>query len=168
MSSPIHTDILIQAPIAMVWQTLVQLDAYHVWNPLYVRARGQIAPGERLRLEAVIPGRGRFTFMPVVYRYRQGASFSWVGHVGHRRLLRAEHHFELVRVGVASTVLIQEEAFDGLGSVLALKLVQADARRSFQRMQLALKQRVESQYQFRQGHRYPTSAVLSLADNPSA
>lgn len=164
MSTLIHTDVLIQAPIAMVWQTLVQLDAYHVWNPLYVRAHGKIAPGERLQLETVIPGRGRFTFTPVVYRYRQGASFSWVGQLGHRRLLRAEHRFELVRVGVASTVLIQEEAFDGLGSTLALKLVQADTRRSFERMHGALRQRVESQYQFRRGHHRAVTPELSLTE----
>ena len=156
MTYRIHTEIDINAPAARVWSLLTDMDEYQHWNPFVTSARGRVAPGERLEVKPVTWGL-KLTFRPVIHRYEQGRSFSWVGKVVHPRLIAGEHIFELEPLSESRTRLIHDEVFSGVALRLAVALVSGRVVRGFDAMNAALK--LEAEHPSRHGVNRPAEAL---------
>jgi uncharacterized protein YndB with AHSA1/START domain len=68
----------IDAPPAEVWAVLTDLGSYHEWNPLFVKADGNVAEGQRIRLRSKHPANGRLmTVKPRITAAQPGAELRW-------------------------------------------------------------------------------------------
>jgi len=137
----VSSTIDIDAPPSQVWAVLTDLAAYPEWNPLFPRASGQIAAGQRLTL-ATRPTVGRaMTIRPKLVVVQPGAELRWVASVP--GIIGGEHSFVLTEAG-SGTRLVQSETFRGLLVPLAGKTITA-MEADYAAVNRALKQRVEEQ-----------------------
>ena len=81
------------------------------------------------------------TMRPTVTEVREGRVLEWFGKLLFGGLFDGRHRFELIPEG-GSTRLVQSEQFSGMLVPLVKKLL-ADTEREFERLNLALKKRVE-------------------------
>lgn len=135
----VSSTIDIDAPPSQVWAVLTDLAAYPEWNPLFPKASGQIAVGERLTL-ASRPTVGRsMTIRPKLLAVQPGTELRWVASVP--GIIGGEHSYILTAVG-GGTRLVQSETFRGLLVPLSGKAITA-IEGDFAALNRALKQRVE-------------------------
>jgi len=142
VATDLVTDIRIDASPPHVWQVLTDLAAYPEWNPFIVAATGQAQVGSHLtlRLQPVV-GRAT-TVRPTVTAARAGEELRWLGHLGVRGLLDADHHFLLTADG-DGTRLVQREHFGGLLVPLVAGTLERGTLPAFVLMNEALKSRAE-------------------------
>ena len=69
----IETDILMDAPIEVVWRVLLDFDAYPNWNP-FLTVKGKAALGEKLDLEIDMKGKMK-QFKPKVVAVEEERHF---------------------------------------------------------------------------------------------
>lgn len=143
MNLKIHTEIDINAPASKVWHYLTDLAQYKNWNPFIVNAEGKIQIGETILVEPKVPGRGSYSFQPVITRYIEGREFSWTGDVMHRHVVSGEHIFILEPTGGNTVRLIHDEIFSGALAPLVVLFGGKKTKKGFIRMNEALKQAVE-------------------------
>lgn len=141
---PLHlrTTIDIDAPPAAVWSVLSDLPAYGEWNPFIVQAAGATVPGERLAITLDDGESKPMRFRPRVEAADEARELRWLGRLGLPGLFDGRHRFVIEPAGDASR-LIHEEHFSGvLVPMMAARLRQR-TRPAFERMNRALKARVE-------------------------
>src|SRR5262249_32671535 len=110
MSKKLHTEILIGATAEQVWRVLTDLDAYHLWNPFIVEAKGRPAVGRRLSLRMQPIGGSAMTFTPTVLEAEPGRRLRWLGRMILPGILDADHTFTIEPLA-AGVRLIQHETF---------------------------------------------------------
>jgi hypothetical protein len=132
----------IQAPSAVVWHILTEIDQYEDWNPFIPRLSGRLAPGERLTL-TVRPGTRRMTFRPTVLAVEDRALLRWHGRLGLPGLFDGRHEFRLRPVPDGRTRFTQCETFTGL-LVPMMSRVLGDTADGFAAMNIALRDRAVS------------------------
>ncbi|HEX8206195.1 MAG TPA: SRPBCC domain-containing protein [Solirubrobacteraceae bacterium] len=140
------TTIDIEAPAARVWHVLADFGRYPEWNPYIAGVGGELTAGSRLQVTVppvALSSRPR-TFCPTVLDVDPEAGFRWVAVIRSARVFRGEHYFRLESLGANRTRLVHGERFSGL--ILPLHRVSRyrSTRRGFERMNAALKRRVES------------------------
>jgi hypothetical protein len=143
MGRQLRAEVEVEASPDRVWEVLTDFAAYRQWNPFIVQGAGQPVPGSRLELRMRLPGRRPITFRPQVVEAEPGRRLRWLGRLLVRGLFDGEHSFLLEPAGPGRVRLIQQEEFRGL---LARPLLAGIARptlEGFQRMNQALKDRVE-------------------------
>jgi hypothetical protein len=129
----------IDAPPMAVWAVLADLSRYPEWNPLFHEASGQLAAGERITLRAVNPANGRLmTVKAKIVAADPGAELRWASSVP--GIMTGEHSFVLTPLD-GGTRLAQTEIYGGL---LAATVSVPRTETSFQALNEALKQRVET------------------------
>lgn len=141
MGRTINTAIEIDAAPARVWEVLTDLTAYEEWNPFIVSANGTAEAGGRLTLRMRAGGK-TFTVRPTVVEVVEARLLRWVGRLGVRGLLDAEHIYAVEETPTGARY-VQQESFGGvlvpfLGKTFAATQV------AFEEMNVALKKRVES------------------------
>lgn len=131
----------IDAPPAEVWAVLTDLSSYHEWNPLFVKAEGCVAEGQRIRLRSKHAANGRLmTVKPKITAAQPGTELRWASVLP--GIISGEHAFTLTPTG-SGTRLVQSETFKGLLSSFPGKTF-ANAEASFQALNEALKKRAEA------------------------
>ena len=142
MSKKLHTEILVGATAEQVWRVLTDLNAYHLWNPFIVEAKGRAAVGERLSLRMQPVGGSAMTFTPRVLEAEPGRRLRWLGRMVLPGVLDADHTFtiEPLAVGVR---LIQRETFTGVLVPVLAGQFDRGTLPAFDLMNHALKERVE-------------------------
>lgn len=140
MERTIDTAIEIDAAPARVWEVLTDLEAYREWNPFIVSANGIPEVGGRLTLRMRADSK-TFTVRPTVVEATEARLLRWVGRLGVRGLLDAEHShaIEDTPTGVR---YVQQESFRGV-LVPFLGKTFAATQIAFEEMNVALKKRVE-------------------------
>ena len=136
------TEIMIEAPTSVVWETLTDLDKYEEWNPFIVSIEGDVAEGSQLRARMQPPGGMATTFKPTVTAVEHNRYFEWLGHLGIRGLFDGRHQFKLEEVGEGAT-FTQSEEFTGILASLLMRLIGSKTEAGFEAMNEALKTRVE-------------------------
>lgn len=143
MALHLSTKIDIDATPETVWAVLSDLSAYPSWNPFIRKAKGTLAAGERLEVE-LQPVRGRaMRFRPTVLNAQPGRELRWLGRLLMRGLFDGEHRFAIEPTAGGSQ-LVQEERFTGLLVPLLARGLRRGTLPGFERMNEALKQRVEA------------------------
>jgi hypothetical protein len=137
-----ETRILINASIAIVWETLIQLEKYEEWNPT-LQFRGEARVGAKLPMRVRL---FNFSFtVPVNFEaVDTEKELRWCG--GPKWLLSGSHYFKLRQAGEngTSTELIQGEHFQGVGLPLLWPLIKNELDRLYQGTNASIKQRAES------------------------
>lgn len=142
----IEATIVIQASRRRVWEVLTDFDAYERWNPFIIRAAGVAAKGGRLEVFIRPPGQAGMAFRPVLTAVEAGAALRWRGAVGATWLFAGAHSFELADDPSGGVRFTQSESFSGLlAPMLATPAFLTAARQGFEAMNVALKERAESQ-----------------------
>jgi hypothetical protein len=143
MSKHFASEIDIAASPAQVWRVLIDLPGYQEWNPFIVRAEGRAEVGHRLSLR-MQPAVGRaVTLRPKVLESRAGSRLRWLGRLGVRGLLDAEHCFTIESRDQGGVRLRQAETFGGLLVPFVARSLDRGTLPAFHAMNAALKQRVE-------------------------
>jgi hypothetical protein len=137
----LHTEIEIEAPAERVWQILTDFKEYPRWNPFLVSVDGEAREGARLRAKA-----GAMTFRPVVLRAVPGRELRWLGRIMLPGLFDGEHHFEVEPLEAQRVRFRQSERFRGVLVPLLWPFIGGSTLRGFEAMNVALKERAESQH----------------------
>src|SRR5690242_10285282 len=114
MSKVISTQLSIDAPVEVVWQTLADLAAYPQWNPFITSAKGQLAVGQTLNLTIAPPGGRSMSFRPRVTAVHEHRYLEWLGRLGMPGIFDGRHSFRLTATHSNHTLLEQSETFAGL------------------------------------------------------
>lgn len=140
----INTTILIDAPIATVWEILMDQQAYPRWNPFIKQLQGDLTPGKTIEATIQPPGQKAMRFTPLVKVNQPKQEFRWLGHLFIPGIFDGEHYFLLEDVGGGQTKFIHGEQFSGLLSRIILMMIGDSTKAGFVAMNEALKARAES------------------------
>jgi choline dehydrogenase-like flavoprotein len=140
----IRTEIEINAPLSLVWQLVVDLAGYNVWNPFLTYVRGEAKEGASVEFHVNLPGAQTTPTRVRISQILPGSKIVWVGHfLNIPGLIDGEHGLEFIQLGPAQTKVIHWENFRGwllplLGSFTAHHVL-----RGMEIMNPALKWRAE-------------------------
>jgi hypothetical protein len=141
----IHSEIVIDAPPARVWQVLTDFPGYARWNPFLREVHGTARAGERLSVTVELPGRPRMMFRTRILSADPAGELTWTSRYVMPGLLDSEHSFVVAPSGNGErSLLIQHENFAGLLVPAFDDATQAEVRRAFGAMNAALKREAES------------------------
>ncbi len=141
----IQTEIIIQAPVSQVWNTLMDFDDYPNWNPFIKEIGGSQKVGARLTAFIQPKDQQPMKFQPLVLVNEKEKEFRWIGHLFVKGLFDGEHYFHLSPINANSTKFIHGEHFSGVLVYLILKLIKENTIKGFKAMNEALKKKVEYQ-----------------------
>jgi hypothetical protein len=142
----LRREIEIDAPPAVVWEVLMEFDAYAKWNPFIRSISGNAQRGEKLIVRIEPPdGRG-MTFKPTVLAAEPGRELRWIGHLLLPNVFDGEHTLRIEPLDGNRSRFIQEERFTGvLVGLVGKSLDKTEA--GFEQMNVALKARAEARSQ---------------------
>lgn len=140
----------IQAPAAVIWEVIYDLDRWSQWNPLYPQAAGAIRIGEKLKLTVAIPGEPPRDIEPVVLEWVPDEQLHWkLSMLG--GFIRSTRFVEIEALAEASCIVANGEIFAGLMGTSLARRLGGKITRGFREMNEALKGRAEALWQARQG-----------------
>lgn len=137
----IKTNITINAPIQVVWNILLNFEAYPSWNPFITRIHGQATLGATLETTLINNGKENH-FKPQITTLDPYQSFEWLGKLP-LGMFNGKHYFRLEKIDDQTTQLIHGEQFSGWLASLILYFIKAETVRGFEAMNKALKNRAE-------------------------
>jgi hypothetical protein len=137
---------VIDAPVARVWEVLVDVSRYPEWNPFTVRVQTDFELGSPVDMQVDLFGRGR-TMHQVEYvtSFVEGQRLSWGVNVGPGWFITADRWQELTDLGDGRTRYETVDEFTGIGVGFMLLIMRRHMTRGFADVAAALKRRCESQ-----------------------
>jgi len=138
----LRTEIEIDAPAERVWAVLLDFERFSDWNPFIRSIRGQALVGSRLDVLLGASGTRPMRFRPTVKAVVPNRELRWLGRVGLPRLFDGEHIFQIEALGPMRSRFVQRERFRRLFVPLLARSLNRDARRGFEEMNRALRERV--------------------------
>jgi len=138
----LRTEIEIDAPPERVWAVLVDFEKFPDWNPFIRSIRGNVQVGSRLDVLLGASGTRAMRFRPIVKAVVPNRELRWLGRLGLPRLFDGEHIFQIEPLGPIRSRFVQRERFRGLFVPLLARSLNRDARRGFEEMNRALRERV--------------------------
>ncbi len=139
----LHTQIDIDAAPERIWTVLTDFPAYADWNPCIPKAAGEAHAGSRLEVEIAWPGLKRGPYVLQVLSAQPAQELRWLGHLGRPGLMDGDHRFIIEPLGSDRARLIQTERFSGWLVPLMAPWLRRNVLVGFERMNAALKARVE-------------------------
>ena len=138
----LRAEIEIDAPPERVWAVLLDFERFPDWNPFIRSIRGQALVGSRLEVLLGASGTRPMRFRPTVKAVVPNRELRWLGRLGLPRLFDGEHIFQIEPLGPTRAQFVQRERFRGLFVPLLARSLNRDARRGFEEMNRALRERV--------------------------
>src|SRR2546426_2371409 len=138
----LRTEIEVEAPAERVWAVLLDFERFPDWNPSIRSIRGQALVGSRVEVFLGASGTGPMRFRPTVKAVVPNRELRWLGRLGLPRLFDGEHIFQIEPLGPTRAQFVQRERFRGLFVPLLARSLNRDARRGFEEMNRALRERV--------------------------
>lgn len=143
----IATEIEINAPANVVWEELVDTEAYTDWNPFVKKLSGDLTVGNTLAVTVQSEGNSSMNFTPTVLVSDAGHELRWVGRLGFKGVFDGEHSFILEETSKGTTIFRHGETFTGMLAYVLFPLIGTDTKKGFNAMNNALKARVENKAQ---------------------
>ncbi len=138
----IKTEIIINAPIAQVWENFIDFKNYADWNP-FMRIQGEAKVGAQLENTIFLADKAPQTFKPTVLAVEKEVEFRWKGKLFVNGLFDGEHYFKFEKISEEKTRLIHGENFSGILVGLIMKMIKEDTQKGFETMNESLKQKSE-------------------------
>ena len=132
-----------------VWDTLVDFDSYHLWNPYLKKVKGKLELEKPLDITFAMGGkerrvRGTITLLYPPNELQFEANFGVLG------MLIMEHTFHIESFGDDRVCFVQRQTFSGvLATAARIAEIAPQVREAFEAMNHALKERVESKVRSR-------------------
>lgn len=139
----LSNELEIDASAERVWQVLTDFASFPQWNPFIHRASGEPKTGTRLEVHVQASGTHGATSRPLVLKAESNRELRWLERLLIPGLLDVEHIFTIEPLGTDRVRFTQRELLTGLLVPLGAHRRNADARRGFREMNLALKARAE-------------------------
>jgi len=137
------TEIDIDAPVEEVWKALTDFDAYPRWNPMIIRASGELRVGERLKVRFEPEGSRGHTFRPRLMVVDPGRELRWLGWPRLPAFFDTEHYWTMEAKPDGRTHLSHGTVVRGLLAPMAGKALERTSRGPFEKMNHAHKERAE-------------------------
>jgi hypothetical protein len=141
-SISIRTSVEIDAPSEVVYAVLSDFESYPAWNPYHRKVKGVFQDGADLVVYVTRPDGKQVEVPPHIIRIVENKEITWGG--GIRGIFYGEHSFLLMQISQDKTLLKHNEDFSGIAVGFA-DLPPEVIAKGYQLMNLALKERVESQ-----------------------
>jgi hypothetical protein len=138
----IRTAIDIEAPVATVWDILIDFESYEAWNPLTRRIEGVAVVDEVVKLHVDLGGK-RLVRNHVISRVDEREALCWTIRTKKPWLMRGERSQTLEDLGGGRCRYCNEERVDGLASYIVALTYQGKIRRGIESVGRALKERAE-------------------------
>jgi hypothetical protein len=140
----INEKIIVDAPIADVWSTIVDFGSYSRWNSQLQYLGGEIKPGGKIHLRLSAAGANPYEFKPIISHWVVNERFAWIGRTGLPRVFDGEHFFELEQVNAHTTLVTNREEYRGVLSLIMKNLpMMKTAPEGFRKMNQELKDHLE-------------------------
>jgi len=140
----LETKITINASTEVVWDILLDHNAYPDWNPFILNISGPTQRGENLLVKLKPPDGKSMEFKPLVLANEKEKEFRWIGKLFVKGIFDGEHYFLLEPIGPNKTHFTQGENFTGILSGLMMKMIGKNTKVGFESMNKALKKQAES------------------------
>lgn len=144
MKKRLATEIVIDAPPAVVWQVLTDFADYPAWNPFIRAISGELQRGARLDVCIQPMNSKMMRFRPQVLVCDAPHHLRWRGTLIVPGLFDGEHDFRLERLEDGNTRFLHSETFSGLLVRPLVRKLEAQTLPGFAAMNAALKARAES------------------------
>lgn len=160
----LETSVVVDAPLARVWDTLCTFDRYQEWNPFMVAIDGKCRRGARLLVQVAPPGQPLLSFRPKITHVRKRREMRWSSAILAPGLFGGEHRFRLEPVDKLHCRLSQENIVSGVLMEMFAPSLLAAAQRGMDTMNAALKLRSECAWRRAAGYPAPKSLPKHLKD----
>ena len=140
----LETEITINASPNVVWDILLDHNAYPDWNPFITQISGPTQQGENLLVNLSPTDSKSMEFKPLVLTNEKEKEFRWIGKLFVKGIFDWEHYFLLEPIGPNETHFTQVENFTGILSGLMMKMIGKNTLVGFENMNKALKKQAES------------------------
>ena len=140
----ISEELIIDAPIEVVWEILTDFSHYQTWNPMVrnIVLEGGLQAGSKVTLHALMkPGGEPTPVGAVLMEVRAPHVLSWRGGVGPEWFARGYHFHQLESLSGGRTRLTHGEKFSGVLFALIWPLQRKAMERSYKEISAALEQR---------------------------
>ncbi len=134
----IKSEITINAPIDIIWNTLLDFNAYQSWNPFIRKLEGNPEVGAKLVATIQPAGKKPMVFRPKILTI-SNYHFSWIGNLVVRGLFDGQHHFKLTPLTDSSVKFSHYESFSGVLRKPILAMIRKSTQLGFEEMNEALK-----------------------------
>lgn len=128
----------IDAPLARVWEILIDVNQYAHWNPFTPRVETTFEVGSPATLHVVMNPRQRRVQYEVITAFEAQRHFAWSS-ILPLGLLRANRWQTVEALDQARTRYHTYETFEGVLVPLVMALYRADVQRGFESVAQALK-----------------------------
>lgn len=139
----LYSEITIQAAADKVWTILTNFEEYPQWNDFVVKIQGEPLEGSNLQVTIKSKNQEQH-FEPEVVKAQAPRSFEWRGKLPWGAF-NGHHCFEIEEIGHEQVRFIHQEHFSGWLSRPLLAMIGKQTLQGFERMNLALKQRAETE-----------------------
>jgi hypothetical protein len=144
MTYEIRTEIGIDAPPARVWEVLADFPDYPDWNPFILEVQGEVRQDSMIKYRFEFPRGIRIWAAANILRFEPDKELRWAAHFLTPGTFNGEHYFLIEPVSAASVVFHHGEIFSGVTLSVIRPLLSIYGMPIYQRLNRALKQRVES------------------------
>ena len=144
MKEQIESQIIINAPVASVWNVLSDFKAYPSWSPTIREFFGTPKVGQRTQVHLSQPGGTSMKMNPIFLKIDANRELRWKGRLWINGVFDGEHYFLLNPVSEHQTRLIQGEFFSGILVSVFKKMIHGNTKKGFDAFNDAIKRRVES------------------------
>jgi hypothetical protein len=139
----LSAEIEIEAPAERVWGILTDFARFPEWNPFIRQATGEPKTGARLKIRLEPTGGRAMSFKPKMLNVEPNREIRWLGRLLIPGLFDGEHTLTIEPLDEKRVRFTQREKFTGLLVPFMAKSIDRDARRGFEEMNRALKERSE-------------------------
>ena len=139
----IRTEIEINASPERVWAILTDFSNFHQWNPFILTVDGKPTVGTRLRIHIrTSHGKNRI-YSPTITKVDLNHELCWSGNSLIPGVFNGQRIFTIEILGTNHVLFVHKEIFTGILVLFAGRRMEKDIRQSFEKMNSALKNRVE-------------------------
>ena len=149
MPVKIEHQIGVQAPAAVVWEIVHDLERWAEWNPLYTQASGVIRIGETLKLKLELPDQPPRDLEAVVIDWTPDEAIHWkTSNVA--GLVRTIRYLEIEAKSETGCIFSNGEIFQGLLGPRIAKPLRSSLKRGFAALGEAVRDLAEARWRERQ------------------
>lgn len=139
----------VQAPAEVIWESLIDVEAWPAWSQLYLRAAGIVRIGNTLSLDLALPGHPVQAITPTILDWAPEDHIHWTTR-GQFGLTKTIRYLEIEALSETGCIFSNGEIYEGyLGERYAQKNRRA-IRAGFAAMGEALQHRAEAAWRERQ------------------
>ncbi len=141
----VRHEIVINAPLEKVWQTIIDFENYKDWNSQLSYLGGKVLLNEKLHLKLSVTGATPYEFKPTISYFKENERFAWIAITGIPKVFDGEHFFELKDLGNGKVSLVNREEYRGVLSLIMQQLPMMKlAPKGFEKMNEELKTFIEN------------------------